>query len=470
MRKLCLKLILIFSVLATFFTACEKDGTAKTDCEEVQERLNPLLEKSKTDFASYFTEKGNIVTNPGFTANSIKPMLLNELFSSPSNSFFSEANYYGAVNPNSKAWYKGWSFLERIIQGEITDIDRSASLLGKETVTVSGHISSNRTFVKDTIYMLEGLVFVDNNATLTIESGTVIKATAGQGAAASALIITREAKIEAVGTKTEPIIFTAASDALDGTTTASTRGLWGGVILLGKASLNSGAGESVIEGVPTSELGAIYGGNNDAHSSGLMRYVSIRHTGTDIGAGNEIQGLTLGGVGRGTTLEYIESIGSMDDGFEWFGGTVNAKYLISAYNGDDALDYDEGYRGMNQFVIVYQDPSPGAADRGGEHDGGTDPETGSPYATPIFYNVSSIGNPEARALTFRDNAGGEYHNSIFVNYAKAVDIELKDSEQNSYKQFVDGRLKLENNVFYNIGAGNNASDLFKISVDNTCYL
>ncbi len=253
-----------------------------------------------------------------------------------------------------------------------------------------------------------------------------------------------------MGTATAPIIFTYEGDM--GNTPANTRGQWGGLIILGNASLNSSPGKTQIEGIPVSDLRGLYGGNDDAESSGTLRYVSIRHGGTNIGSGNEINGLTLGGVGSGTTIEYVEVAGNQDDGMEWFGGTVNAKYLISAYCADDALDYDEGYRGKNQFVIVYQDPS--AGEYGGENDGGTSPQTGTPYATPQFWNLTSIGRSTSQTLIFKDNAGGHYHNCIFTNYAKGISIEdERRQEQDSYRRFTDGELSVNNSVFHNIGTG-----------------
>ena len=313
----------------------------------------------------------------------------------------------------------------------------------------------------DKTYVLDGFVFVNEGQTLNIEAGTVIQGMTGESEDASALIVARGATINAVGTADAPIIFTFDGD--NGGTSPSVRGQWGGLIVLGNASLNSAPGESSIEGIPTNEVRGLYGGTNDADNSGTLQYISIRHGGTNIGADNEINGLTLGGVGNGTTIEYIEIVANKDDGIEWFGGTVDAKHLITVYCGDDALDFDEGYRGRNQFVIVHQDPTPEAADRGGEHDGGTDPETAMPYATPTFMNVTSVGNPEKRALTFRDNAGGKYINSIFVNYAKGVDIEDLEQEQDSYQQFVTGELRLSDNVFFNIGAGDTAADIFTIT-------
>lgn len=322
------------------------------------------------------------------------------------------------------------------------------------TITDKGEGVGTTTFTKNTVYVLSGLVFVNSGQTLTIEEGTVIKGASGQGENASGLVVARGGKIMASGTANDPIIFTSESDDVardinggfheGGNLNVATRGLWGGVLILGSASLNSTPGETAIEGIPTSETRGIYGGTNDNDDSGTFKYVSIRHGGTDIGAGNEINGLTLGGVGSGTTIEHVEVIANKDDGFEWFGGTVNSKWLVSALCGDDAFDYDEGWRGQNQFWFVYQD---GEGDRGGEHDGGTDPETGTPFATPMVYNATFSGNGNNRALTMRDNAGGEYHNSIFVNYKNGVDIELlEDGGQHSWKQYVDGNLKFMNNI------------------------
>jgi hypothetical protein len=199
----------------------------------------------------------------------------------------------------------------------------------------------------DNTYILDGIVFVEDGATLTIEAGTVIKGEDGDGLDASALVITRGAQIYAEGTPSQPIIFTSVNDA--GDLTALDRGQWGGVVLLGRATTNNptDGGEKEVEGineiVTEGDERATYGGDDDDDSSGILRYVSIRHTGKNIGdqAGNEIQGLTLGAVGRGTVIEYVESFASADDGFEWFGGTVNAKYLVSAFNEDDAFDWDD---------------------------------------------------------------------------------------------------------------------------------
>lgn len=320
----------------------------------------------------------------------------------------------------------------------------------------------------DNEYLLDGFVFVEDGAVMRIEAGTVVRARPGTGAQASALIIARGGKIFAEGTPQQPIIFTAESDPLDGSFGPDINGLWGGVVILGTAELNSTPGVTVIEGIPSTETRGLYGcgdtlfptcDNDD--DSGVFRYVSIRHGGSEIGAGNELNGLTMGGVGRGTTIEFVEVFANLDDGFEWFGGTVDTKYLIASFAGDDSFDYDEGFRGRGQFWFAIQD---GQADRAGEHDGGTDPEDGTPFATPVIYNATYIGtgadNPRNNdALIFRDNAGGFYYNSIFTDFGgQAITIEDLASGEDSRNRLDQGDLDLANNIWWNFGAGNNAAD------------
>lgn len=439
----------------------EKSGYATLELP-ASANLNAVLDRGAgAQFAEYFTTAGNTVKDPSFAAGSLKPTVdLGALSAYPAG--FIDVSFKGAVDPNEPAWYTGWTFYENLVNGQTTSDPlgiNPVEIWDEAKMTGAGN-SVNWT--ADKTYVLDGFVFVNSGQTLNIEAGTIIQGKPGEDVDASALVVARGGKINANGTAAKPIIFTFEGD--NGGTDATVRGQWGGLIILGAAGLNSTPGTSQIEGIPTNEPRGNYGGNNNEDDSGTLRYVSIRHGGTNIGADNEINGLTLGGVGSGTTIEYVEIIGNKDDGIEWFGGTVTAKYLISAFCADDALDYDEGYRGRNQFVIIHQDPSADAADRGGEHDGGTTPETGTPYATPVFYNVTSIGNAGSRAITFRDNAGGEYHNSIFSGYGKGIDIEdLEGQEQDSFQQWKDGNLKLENNVFYNIKDGDAASAIFKVS-------
>ncbi len=322
-------------------------------------------------------------------------------------------------------------------------------------ITDTGNGIGTTTWKAENTYILDGFCFVNNGQTLTIEPGTVIKGKPGQGESASALIVARGGKIIAEGTVDKPIIFTAQADDLKGSVPDTARGLWGGLIVLGKAKLNTIPAEQQIEGIPTSENRGAFGGNNDADNSGIIKYVSIRHGGTDIGAGNEINGLSLGAVGSGTVIDYVEIVANADDGIEFFGGTACVKHALVVNCGDDSFDYDMGFRGKGQFWVSLQADD---SDRNGEHDGGTDPETGTPYATPTIFNATYIGQNQGKIITFRDNAGGFYYNSIFVNHAKGIDIEFLTEGDDSYKQFENGNLKIEDNIFYNVAGQTDASN------------
>jgi hypothetical protein len=383
----------------------------------------------------------------------------------PDDDFYTFAPYYGAFSPGEDLWTDGWTALDAL--GFTGDLDP-----GTPTgVVVVDDITEDETWTADNIYLLDGLVFVDSLATLTIEPGTVIKGylpgnvTTGEGV--SALIIRRGGKIIADGgNSSTPIIFTSQLDdlGLDNDLTEADRGLWGGLILLGQATTNQPTTNNQIEGIPP-ELDARYGGNDDNDNSGVVRYVSIRHGGFSISGqpGDEINGLTMGAVGDGTTIEYVEVFSNFDDGYEWFGGTVNTKYLVAAFCGDDAFDYDQGFRGKHQFWFSIQGQD--EAGRGGEHDGGDDDETGTPYSIPLITNVTYIGSGAAtqgvagdgndRALYFRDNAGGKYWSSVFTEFVGvAVKIEDIDGDD-SRKQLEDGNLLLQNNYWWEFGDASN---------------
>ena len=337
----------------------------------------------------------------------------------------------------------------------------------------------------DSLYILDGLVIVEDGAQLRIEAGTVVKANDGIGSEASALVIARGGKIFAEGTKEKPIIFTSVQDNIssDDLLTYEDRGLWGGLVILGHASTNNPGDESgdykEIEGVnelvPDGDTRAEYGGNKDDDNSGVIRYASIRHTGINIGEsdGNEIQGLTLGGVGSGTILEHIEVYASGDDGVEFFGGTVNLKHFVSVFNSDDAIDWDQGWRGKGQFWFVLQGTDKAGA--AAEQDGAGGDEFYKPYAIPTIYNVTYVGagsdaSPESdrgEMLMFRDNTGGFYRNSIFTQFntgkgGYAIQIEDIDNTgsktEDSRQRFEAGDIKLTHSFWWDFGAGSQPND------------
>ena len=310
------------------------------------------------------------------------------------------------------------------------------------------------------VYVLNGFVFVNSDQTLTIPAGTVIKGKSGQGENASALIVARGGSINATGTSTAPIIFTAEADGIApgeivGTLPANARGLWGGVIVLGAATNNNTTTDKFIEGLPATDSRSQYGGTEDSDNSGTIQYVSIRHGGTDIGNGNEINGLTLGSVGNGTTIEHIEVIANKDDGVEWFGGAANVKWALVANCGDDSFDYDEGWHGNVQYAATFH---AGSGDRAGEHDGGpSDNETGMPFATPTFANMTYIGQGVAageNVIELRDNAGGFFYNAIFYGWGGGVDIEVLGTAENdgsdSYAQWAAGNLDFQGVQYFEV--------------------
>ncbi len=233
-----------------------------------------------------------------------------------------------------------------------------------DVVTVTQNISASETWSASKTYILGGRITVLAGATLTIEPGTVIKGQAGTGANATALLIARGAKLMAEGTADKPIIFTTVADEITKEDVAAGKfaspnlapdanGLWGGLLICGKASISASASQIQIEGIPTSDQNGLYGGSEDADNSGVIKYISIRHGGANIGAGNEINGLTLAGVGSGTVIENVEVVGNQDDGIEWFGGTVNVKNALVWNSGDDAIDADQSWGGtLDNFVVV----------------------------------------------------------------------------------------------------------------------
>jgi hypothetical protein len=320
--------------------------------------------------------------------------------------------------------------------------------------TLEGTISENKTLDASKIWLLKGRVAVENGVTLTIPAGTIIKAASGTGADASTLIIARGATLVADGTAEAPIVMTSVSDNIEvgGTYPSSgpalnvdTRGLWGGLLVLGNApcSLSNDVTELQIEGIPTSDTNGLYGGSDAEDSSGSLQYISIRHGGAEIGEGNEINGLTLGGVGSGTTINHIEVLGNVDDGIEFFGGTVNATNLLVWGQGDDAIDIDQAYAGTIDGALVVLTA---ASDHGFEIDG---PE-GSSTGRFVLKNATVIGatddcdaeGVDGEMADFRKGATGDVLNVLFKDFSGGKDVELDASADAT--TYTAGTLTFEN--------------------------
>ena len=273
---------------------------------------------------------------------------------------------------------------------------------------------------------------------------------------------------------------TGLADDLNGSVPDDANQLWGGLIILGKATTNNIAegGVKSIEGIPESESRGQYGGTDDEDNSGTLKYVSVRHGGSVIGADNEINGISLGAVGSKTTIDHVEVFANFDDGIEFFGGDPTLTNIVIVYPGDDGLDQDEGFHGLIQNAIVWEsgDTRESSDPRGSEDDGGVganEPE--KPFATPTMANVTLyFDGPEVKSYTAADNQtiymrdgwGGKWLNSIFYKFPGPIDMERRTDKINSvdgksascYDQWVStadggyGNLKIENNLFYT-GAG-----------------
>lgn len=279
-------------------------------------------------------------------------------------------------------------------------------------VVLEGNITEDMTITLADTAILAGQTFVDSGVTLTIEAGVTIDALPDDGKGlAPCLIIKKSAKIMAQGTSSAPITFTSylPDDMKD-------RGSWGGLIILGKAPINKEGGSAFVEGI----VGVPYGGTDVADNSGVLEYVRVWYGGRSIGQDNEINGITLAGVGNGTTIEHCEVAFNLDDGFEMFGGTVDLKYCSVLFVGDDAFDTDLGYQGRGQYLFAMIGEDDG--NRGFEMDNDGSNMDKSPRSQPKFSNVTIIASGDTtvvadndQVLRFREGTGGDFRNMIIVD-------------------------------------------------------
>lgn len=313
---------------------------------------------------------------------------------------------------------------------------------------LSGNLST-QTLSRNTIYLLQGFVYVPSGVTLTIEPGTIIK---GDKASKGTLIVQRGGKLIADGTAQQPIVFTSNQPA-----NSRARGDWGGIILCGAAPQNL-PGDPTIEGGPV----ANFGGTNAADNSGILRYVRIEFPGIEFVANNEINGLTLGGVGSGTTIDYVQISYSGDDSFEWFGGTVNAKHLIAFRGTDDDFDTDNGYSGKVQYGVALRDPqvadvASGGASNAFESDNDATGTLNTPQTSAVFSNMSvflpgplTAADPAfQRGVHIRRNSSISLLNSVVTGFRRGVLVDGATTEGN----LTSGASVFKNNVFADINSG-----------------
>jgi hypothetical protein len=322
-----------------------------------------------------------------------------------------------------------------------SDDDKPTTPTVDDSVVVLQGDLETITLTKDKKYLIKGQTFVRSGKVLTIQPGTIIK---GDKATKGTLVIDKGGKIEAVGTESEPIVFTSnlPSGSRD-------RGDWGGLVILGNASVNQL--DPVIEGISPS---ITFGGTNDADDSGALKYVRVEYAGIELTPNNETNSITLGAVGSGTEMEYCQVSFGGDDGFEWFGGTVSSKYLISFASWDDSFDVDFGYTGKNQFGLEVRYAS--YADQSGsnsfECDNGPNDNVTTLLTTGVFSNFTCIG-PKAtdsqsinanyqHSLDLRRRTAVTIANSVFIGYPRG----LRMNQQSVYDNYAAGTGKLLNNI------------------------
>jgi hypothetical protein len=309
-----------------------------------------------------------------------------------------------------------------------------------DEVTVSGEITEDTAW-SCPVYVLSGRVFVVNDSTLTIAAGTTIYGDTA-GSEAAALIVTRGSQLVAEGTAAEPIVFTSGNPV-----GAQATGDWAGVVLLGSATTNDGecvndADTSTdacdapgyfqdrVEGIESGDARALYGGTDDASDCGTLRYVRIEYAGRELSPDNELNGLTVGGCGSGTDLSYLQVHRGKDDGIEFFGGTASMHHVIISGASDDSLDFDEGWRGNVQFLVIHQ--YEGIGDRGFEADNLGSVEAAEPRTKPTMWNVTMVGTTENGAMLLREGMQGRMHNFVISTYGSPPDVQGRQVDPSTF--------------------------------------
>ncbi|HEX9730041.1 MAG TPA: fibronectin type III domain-containing protein [Gemmatimonadales bacterium] len=365
-----------------------------------------------------------------------------------------------------------YSYRVAAVAGGLTSDYTAAATIatGVAAATLTGNITADRTLMADSLYTLSGFVKVQNGATLTIEPGTRI--VGDPSTPGSSLWILRGAKIEAVGTAAEPIVFTSAKPV-----GSRAPGDWGGLILIGRGRINRTGGPINTEG-PTPE--DYSGGNDDADGSGTLRYVRVEFAGFDVsaGGGQELNSISAYATGSGTRFEYVQSMSGLDDSFEFWGGAAQGRYLISFESGDDHFDWSEGFRGKLQFIIGFQSqrlvPAPGAGSfssdpRGFEGDGCepglagctlTDNSASTPYSNPTIANFTLVGTgdlsgfpDDGRGMVLRRGTAGLLSNGVVARF-KGVACQMRDAWTDSLR--LRDSLNLNNIIFADNTGGNYA--------------
>ena len=304
---------------------------------------------------------------------------------------------------------------------------------------LEGIVSENLTLDPSKKWLLSGGVFVDNGVTLTIDGGQTVYA---DPELTTFLSIKQGGKIIAEGTQNNPIVLTPLKSD-------PTYGDWGGIIINGKAKLNTGLTAEGEGGT------GIYGGDDDEDNSGILRFIRVEYAGKVLGTDNELNGFSFNGVGSGTVVEYIQAYKGADDGIEFFGGTVNVRYAVSNYNQDDAFDWTHGWRCKGQYWYCQQGPDGG--DRGIEADNNGDDNNLQPYSNPTLANITLNGVDDGDAsnegMRLREGTKGKIYMAVVSGFAK---YGIRVTEQATLDHVTNGELFVANSTIS--GNGTNFKD------------
>ncbi|MBK9033635.1 MAG: hypothetical protein IPL61_20620 [Myxococcales bacterium] len=320
-------------------------------------------------------------------------------------------------------------------------------------VDVTGEIAADTTWTADHIYVLKTHIFV-RGGTLTIEAGTRIEGDNG-----SSLVITNGGKIDVRGSATAPVVMTSSQPV-----GSRNPGDWGGLVLLGTAPINVTGGTAQIEGFPAGTSGTDYGGANAAHDCGKLNYLRVEFGGFELAPNNELNGLTLGACGSATVVDHVQVHKGSDDGIEIFGGSVNVKHLVITQGLDDGLDWDYGWIGKAQFVVIQKSTG---SNQGFEADNNGNANDALPRSAPTIYNLSIIGSGVApggalqvqKGMHLRRGTAGRISNAIVMSEA---DFPIDIDGASTVAQVTAGALFVKNSIFF--GNGNQAT--WQDSTDN----
>ena len=327
----------------------------------------------------------------------------------------------------------GTNYLYRVIaknvDGSSTPSDPAAGTVPPNIEVLSGDVTTDRTLDASKEYIIAGIVSVLDGVSLTIPAGTVLKGSTT--VVPSAVLVRQGGQIFSNGTEADPVVFTSGEAV--GSRAA---GDWGGVVINGRSICNfiTADGENCVsEGVsgPYGEQPAVL--DDD---SGVMTYTRIEFAGYEASFGNELNALTLNGVGSGTELHHIQTHHGLDDGFEWFGGTVDLKYGLATGISDDSFDYSTGWQGRGQFWIAQHSPTNSESDNGFEVDGNENDPDATPFTDPTIYNVTLVGGGDGAAnsdvgLLLRLGTSGDIFNAVVMGFQDSgVDIDNAETVAN----------------------------------------